>query len=72
MLEKAGGFEGHTYTFSMMNRDRGHVHPLNKSYTFPMMNRDRLHTFIDNIRVTIFCNHKLTLLFFTMILCSRL
>ena len=41
MLEKAGGFEGHTYTF-------------------PMMNRDRLHTFIDNIRVTIFCNHKLT------------
>ena len=60
MLEKAGGFEGHTYTFPMMNRDRGHVHQLNKSYTFPMMNRDRLHTFIDNIRVTIFCNHKLT------------
>ena len=59
MLQKAGGFEGHTYTFPMMNRDRGHVHPLNKSYTFPMMNRDRLHTFIDNIRVTIFCNHKL-------------
>lgn len=73
MLEKAGGFEGHTYTFPMMNRDRVHVHQLNKSYTIPMMNRDRFHTFINNIRVTIFCNHKLyPILFSTIILYSRL
>ena len=71
MLEKIGGFEGHTYTFPMMNRDTGHVHKLNKCYTFPMMNRDRLHTFINNIRVTKFCPLNLPILFSTIILCNR-